>query len=331
MYKIKIKMKFIKNKFKVKVNFVNDLDIEKQAHDLGLKIWQTPSFIFIIFGGVALVVMAATYFISKNYESPEVLVVSECLVVIMVFSVEMLVSNFVDQITRLNKMKSEFVSIASHQLRTPLSAVKWETELLLTKFKKGLSKKQLKDIENISAINQRMIDLVSDLLDVARIDQNRLILQKQKFNFLKTINEIVNEMIPKAELRNIKIDITSKKNLPMAIGDREKVRLVVENLVDNAVKYTNSGGKIEIRIFKNKQYLEFEIRDNGVGIPEEQLDNVFEKFFRSNNAVRYQTEGTGLGLYIAKNIIEQTGGKIWFKSIENVGSIFGFSLPSENK
>ena len=172
-----------------------------------------------------------------------------------------------------------------------------------------------------------MIRLVNDLLDVARIDQNRLILIKQKVDFLKIVEEVMEEIIPKAKLRNIEIEIDTKKELPMVVGDKEKVQIVVENLFDNAVKYTNSGGKIRVKISKNKQYLEFEIKDNGVGIPEEQIGRVFEKFFRSDNATRYQTEGTGLGLYIAKNIVEQLGGKIWFKSIENVGSVFSFSLP----
>ncbi|KKP79463.1 MAG: hypothetical protein A2271_03995 [Candidatus Moranbacteria bacterium RIFOXYA12_FULL_35_19] len=320
-------MEFCKNKLKLKLDFVNDFDLEKQARDLGIKIWQTPSFLFIVFGVTAVIIMLATYFISKNYESPEVLVIAECLVVVVVFIVEMLVNKFIVQLTRLNKMKSEFVSIASHQLRTPLSAIKWETELLLTKFKKGLDKKQLKNIENIYSINQRMIRLVNDLLDVARIDQNRLILIKQKVDFLKIVEEVMEEIIPKAKLRNIEIEIDTKKELPMVVGDKEKVQIVVENLFDNAVKYTNSGGKIRVKISKNKQYLEFEIKDNGVGIPEEQIGRVFEKFFRSDNATRYQTEGTGLGLYIAKNIVEQLGGKIWFKSIENVGSVFSFSLP----
>jgi len=320
-------MEFCKNKLKLKLDFVNDFDLEKQARDLGIKIWQTPSFLFIIFGVMAVIIMLATYFISKNYESPEVLVIAECLVVVVVFIVEMLVNKFIVQLTRLNKMKSEFVSIASHQLRTPLSAIKWETELLLTKFKKGLDKKQFKNIENIYSINQRMIRLVNDLLDIARIDQNRLILIKQKVDFLKIVEDVMEEIIPKAKLRNIEIEIDTKKELPMVVGDKEKVQIVVENLFDNAVKYTNSGGKIRVKISKNKQYLEFEIKDNGVGIPEEQIGRVFEKFFRSDNATRYQTEGTGLGLYIAKNIVEQLGGKIWFKSIENVGSVFNFSLP----
>jgi signal transduction histidine kinase len=129
-------------------------------------------------------------------------------------------------------------------------------------------------------------------------------------------------------LRHIRIDLNIKKELPLVVGDSEKIKLVIENLLDNAIKYTTSGGKIEVKISKSSQYLITEVKDNGVGIPEEQLGRVFEKFFRSDNVVRYQTEGTGLGLYIAKNIVEQLGGEIWFKSIENVGSVFSFSLPT---
>ena len=185
----------------------------------------------------------------------------------------------------------------------------------------------LKNIENIYAINQRMIHLVNDLLNVARIDQNRLILKKQRFDFVEIVKEVVAETIPKARPRNIKIDINAKKEVPFVLGDAEKIRLVMDNLLDNAVKYTNSGGRIKISIFKSGKFLIFEIKDNGVGIPEEQTGRVFEKFFRSDNASKYQTDGTGLGLYIAKNIVEQLGGEIWFQSIENVGSVFSFSLP----
>ncbi len=322
-------MEFFKNKTKLKLEFVNDLNLKKQAKDLGINIWQTPSFLFIIFGVAATIIMAATYFISKNYEDPAVLVISECLVVVVVFILEMLVARFIEQMTRLNKMKSEFVSIASHQLRTPLSAIKWETELMLKKFKKGLNKKQIKNLENIYAINQRMIHLVNDLLDVARIDQNRLILRKQKFDFIEVVKSVADEIVPKAKLRNIEVEIKTKKGLPLVLGDADKIRLAVENLLDNAVKYTNSGGRIKINIFESGSFLIFEITDNGVGIPQDQISRVFEKFFRSDNASKYQTDGTGLGLYIAKNIVEQLDGKIWFQSIENVGSVFSFSLPIE--
>ena len=320
-------MEFFKNKNKIKLSFINDLNLGKQAEDLGIKIWQTPSFLFIVFGVVATIIMIATYFISKNYENPEVLVISECLIVITIFIVQMLINKFVDQMAKLNKMKSEFVAIASHQLRTPLSAIKWETELFLSKAKKKLTKKQYDQIENISLINEQMIRLVNDLLDVARIDQNRLILKKQRFNLFELTNNIIKEIIPKAKSKHIEMTINNNTNLPAVLGDTNKVSLALENLIDNAVKYTNNGGKIKVSIYRDKGFLIFEIKDNGVGIPEEQVGRVFEKFFRSDNIAKYQTEGTGLGLYIAKNIIEQLGGEIWFKSIENVGSVFSFSLP----
>lgn len=309
------------------MKFINDFNLKKQADELGIKFWQTPGFLFIVMGVVAIAIMTATYYISKNYDNPQVVVISESLVTCIVLIIGTAVNRFVYQITRLNKAKTEFVSVASHQLRTPLSAIKWETELLLSKFKKGLNKKQLENVENISMLSCKMIRLVNDLLDVARIDQNRLIVRKQNFDFVKIAQNTIKEILAGMDLRHIEVSLNIKNNLPEASGDPDKIKLVLENLINNAIKYTTSGGKVEIKIFEKDDDLVFEVKDNGVGIPEEQLDRVFEKFFRSDNAVKYQTEGTGLGLYIAKNIVEQLGGKIWFQSIENVGSMFGFSLP----
>jgi len=307
--------------------FVNDLNLKRQAKDLGIKIWQTPGFLFMMMGVITIIIMTATFFISKNYDDPQILIISESLVVIFILAIGTSIVRFVEQVLKLNKAKTEFVSVASHQLRTPLSAIKWETELLLTKFQKGLNKKQLDNVENISLLTQRMIKLVNDLLDVAKIDQNRFILKKQKMDLAEVAGEVLEELTPSVADRHIKVVFDGKKKLPMGLGDQEKIKLVIENLVNNAFKYTTSGGKVEVRLSKKGDNLIFEIEDNGVGIPEEQLSRVFEKFFRSDNAVRYQTEGTGLGLYIAKNIITQLGGRIWFESIENTGSIFSFSLP----
>jgi signal transduction histidine kinase len=309
------------------MKFVNDFNLKKQAEDLGVKIWQTPGFLFVIMGIVTVVIMAVTFFISKNYDDPQILIISECLVVTIIMIVGTSIVRMVEQIARLNKIKGEFVSVASHQLRTPLSAIRWETEILLGRSKSNLSQKQLENINNIANLSRRMTRLVNDLLDVARIDQGRLILRKQKLNLMDLTQDVLKEILPSVKSRNIELASVSKKNLPAVIGDPEKIKLAIENLISNAIKYTVSGGKIEIKIFKKGHRIIFEIKDNGVGIPEEQLGRVFEKFFRSSNAAKYQTEGTGLGLYIAKNIVEQLGGSIWFQSIENVGSLFSFSLP----
>lgn len=312
------------------MKFVNDLNFKKQAEDLGVAFWQTPGFIFLIIGILSLIIMTATYFISKNYDNPSMVVIAESLIAIIMLVAGNSVVRLVEQMARLNKTKSEFVSVASHQLRTPLSAILWETELLLSKQKRGLNEKQLKTVKTIESLGGRMTRLVNDLLDVARIDQQRLILKKEDTDLVSVIQKIINELLPLAKARNIEIvfNINSKK-VPNIIGDQERIKLVVENLLSNAIKYTTKRGKIEVKLAKKDDDLIFSVRDNGVGIPEEQHSQVFNKFFRSDNVVKYQTEGTGLGLYIAKNIIEQSGGKIWFQSIENVGSIFSFSLPAK--
>lgn len=310
------------------MEFINDINLKKQARELGVKIWQTPGFLFMIMGIAAAIIMTATYYISQKYNDINVLIISESLVAITVIVIGNLVVHIVEQMARLNKMKNEFVSVASHQLRTPLSAIKWEVEVLTTKQKKGLNAKQLSILENINNLSFRMTRLVNDLLDVARIDQKRLILRKEPVDLVNITNKIINEVETLAKSRNIEISFNvAKKKMPLVLGDPERLKLVVENLISNSIKYITKRGKIDIKLVKKDSSLIFSIRDNGVGIPEEQQDQIFDKFFRSDNIVKYQTEGTGLGLYITKNIIEQSGGKIWFQSIENVGSEFSFSLP----
>lgn len=313
------------------MKFINDLNLKKQAESLGVKVWQTPGFLFILLGLVTAIVIFVTYFISKNYDSPQILIISESIVTMVILAVGSSIINLFEQIARINKMKSEFVSVVSHQLRTPISAIKWSTELLLEKHNKGLDKKQSDCVKNIFDLARKMNRLVSDLLDVTRIDQNRMIFRKKKFDFKKIVKEIIDGALILAKKRNIEIIANFKKEMSLCFGDPEKIKLVVENLLDNAIKYTPNAGKVEISLSEKNHYFVFEVKDTGVGIPEEQLERVFEKFFRSDNAVRYQTEGTGLGLYIAKNIIEQSGGKIWFNSIEDVGSVFSFSLPSHTE
>jgi signal transduction histidine kinase len=309
------------------MKIVNDLNLKKQAEDLGVEVWQTPSFLFIMLGVITILVMTVIYFISKAYDNPELVIISEFVVAGLILIIGNSIIRIVDQVIRLDKMKSEFVSVASHQLRTPLSAIKWETELLLSKFKKGLNEKQLKNIENIDFLSVRMIRLVNDLLDVARIDQKRLILKKEPLDLSKIVQEVVSETAPIAKSRNIEIIFGCPKSNPRVIGDAIRLKMVVENLLNNSIKYTTNRGRVDIKIFKKDNNLIFSIKDNGVGIPEEQQIRIFDKFFRSDNIVKYQTEGTGLGLYISRSIIKQLGGDIWFQSVENLGSIFSFSLP----
>jgi len=311
----------------MKIKIINDLNIKKQAEELAVDIWHTPSFLFIVMGVITAVIMITNYYISVNQNRPEVLVISESIIVITIFIIGNSIIESVEQVAKLNKMKSEFVSVASHQLRSPLSAIRWETELLQSKFGEGLTPRQQEAVQTIRSLSGRMVRLVNDLLDVAKIDQGRLALKKERVDLAKIVEETINQCYAQARAHNVDIIFNRKKQVPTIIGDNDRLKLVVENLLTNGIKYTVGKGRVEIGVYEINNYLVFNIKDNGVGIPKSQQKRIFNKFFRSDNIVKHQTEGTGLGLYIAKNIVEQSGGRIWFESREGVGTVFSFSLP----
>ncbi len=234
----------------------------------------------------------------------------------------------------IEKIKSEFVSLAAHQLRTPLSAIKWTLKMLLEGDLGKISKDQKEFVEKTYQSNERMISLINDLLDVTRIEEGRYLYKAALKNFKDVVVPVINAS--REEINRNKISLVFKKpkaNLPKVNMDIEKMKLVVQNLIDNAVKYTPAGGKIVISLEADKsgKDLIFSIKDTGMGIPREQQSRVFTKFFRGSNAQRTDTEGTGLGLFISKNIIEAHDGRIWFESEEGKGTTFYLILPAGNK
>lgn len=307
--------------------FVNDLNVKEQAEELGVSVWQAPSVLFMFMGLVTIIAMTAVYFASRNDNLPEFLVISESGVVIIIFTIGNFIIKNIEQIAKINKMKSEFVSIASHQLKTPLTQINWVIELLFSKYREGLNQKQVEIMEAVGRSNTRMLKLANDLLDVARIDQKRFVLARENINIENIINESVRDSQILAQANNVDIEVVKQDEVPEIVADKRRIKVVVDNLISNAIKYINKKGFIKINISRDKNFITVCVNDNGVGIPGEQQDKVFQKFFRSSNVAKYQTEGTGLGLYIAKNIIEQSKGKMWFESEEGVGSKFCFSLP----
>lgn len=312
------------------MGFIRRFNLKQEAEDLGVSIWQTPSLLFLFMGVFIILLMVVVFYISKFYDSPEVLIACECGVVVVIFSIGNIIIRSIENIARSNKMKSEFVTIASHQLKTPLSQMNWELELLLSKNKAGLNNKQLEIAKNIRKSQDAMARLVNDLLDVARIDQGKLALIKEEVDLGEIIDSVVADNNILAKASNVKINVKKPEKLSKIIGDKKRIAVVLDNLVSNAVKYISKRGSVEIGVDEEDGKINIYVQDDGVGIPRNQQNKVFQKFFRSNNAVRYQTEGTGLGLYISKNIVEQLGGKMWFKSVEGRGSDFWFYLPINN-
>jgi len=227
----------------------------------------------------------------------------------------------------VDQMKSEFVSIASHQLRTPLAGIKWNTEILMDGVLGKLTNEQLEFIEKIKTSNERLIKLVNELLDISHIETGRKFeIRRRKSSITKIVREILNEQVALITSRKIKVFNKINKNLKLSI-DRAKIKQVFQNLIENALKYSqenNARVTIDSKIQKNE--IIFSVADNGIGIPEHQQDKIFEKFFRADNAITVQAEGSGLGLYAARAITEAHQGKMWLESNKH-GSVFYFSLP----
>lgn len=227
----------------------------------------------------------------------------------------------------IDKAKTEFVSLASHQLRTPISAINWYTEMLIDQDVGKLNKKQKDYLEEIYHSSKRMSVLVGALLNVSRIEMGTFAIEPKPNDIVKISKSVIKEVSHDAKKRNQKISESYDKDMGLIDLDENLVRIVIQNLITNSIKYTANGGKINISIHKNNNELLITVEDNGYGIPESQKDRIFEKFFRADNIREVETDGTGLGLYMVKQIVEKSGGKIWFESQEGKGTSFYVSIP----
>ncbi len=228
----------------------------------------------------------------------------------------------------IERLKTEFVSIAAHQLRTPLSAVKWTLRMLLDGDVGNLTTEQIEFLTKGYQSNERMIVLINDLLSVARIEEGRFIYDLTPQSLEEIVKEAVDGLAGIVKEKKIELIYKkSKKKLPKVNIDKEKISIVIQNLLDNAIRFNKYGGKVTASVDCDKVNLEVTVKDNGIGIPQEQQKRIFNKFFRADNAIKTETEGTGLGLFIVKNIIKAHNGKIWFESKKGQGTTFRFSLP----
>jgi len=228
----------------------------------------------------------------------------------------------------VERMKTEFVSIAAHQLRTPISAIKWTLRMILDGDLGPISDEQKDFLDKTYKSNERMINLINDLLNVTRIEEGRHLYNLVLVNLEEVVQNIASTYAEILAQKKLTLDFHKPpQSLPQAKIDVEKMSLVVSNLIENAIKYTPAGGTISVSVALDRQNLQVSVHDTGMGILKDQQDRIFTKYFRGSNAVRMETEGTGLGLFIAKNIVETHGGKIWFVSEANRGTTFAFTVP----
>lgn len=229
---------------------------------------------------------------------------------------------------KLDEAKSEFVSIASHQLRTPLTAIKGYISMMLEKTYGEPPEKMTKPLENIYLSNERLIKLVNGLLNISRIEAGGLEMHPEKVFLGEVITSVVGELESGAKNKNIYLKFEKPKEpLPKILVDVEKIREAIMNLIDNAIRYTNKGGvTIKCKIQNEKCIIE--ITDTGEGMTKEEITHLFESFSRGTAGTRFWTEGAGLGLYVAKKFVEMHDGKIWAESKgKDKGSTFYIELP----
>lgn len=229
----------------------------------------------------------------------------------------------------VDQMKSDFISLASHQLRTPLSAIKTYSHMLLDGFMGDITPAQKKSLRTIVSASNRMNELISTLLNVSRIESGNVIVTPKKINLKHLCEEILRELALSAERREVSVTASLPEKPVIIKADNLIVKEIIINVVSNAIKYTDSGGEVRVRMRKGTKTVLITVQDTGMGIPKSAQDKVFSKFYRAQNVTRQETSGTGLGLYLVKGLVETLGGKIWFESIEKQGTTFYVRLPIE--
>lgn len=239
----------------------------------------------------------------------------------------------------VDKAKSEFVSLASHQLRTPLSTINWYAEMLESGDAGPLTEKQHEFLKEIYTGSQRMVGLVNALLNVSRLELGRLTVDPRPTELPELAKVIIAELKPILEQNQLTLTEEYEKSLPIATVDPKLVSVVFQNLLTNAVKYSKEKGTIAFSIATKKAGESFgncsvetdsyaiTVKDTGIGIPENQKNLMFTKLYRADNARERDQDGTGLGLYIVKEIVELAGGAVWYDSVEEKGSTFYVLLP----
>jgi len=228
----------------------------------------------------------------------------------------------------LDQMKTEFISIASHQLRTPLAGMRWYASTLAGGFAGTLNPQQAELLREIESCVEQMVTLVNDLLDVARLDQGTLKLNPVPVQPYALLGEVARTLEGKAKKYQVSLLVEPEAaSCPHLSADKALLTEVLLNLVDNAIRYTPEGGEVKLQVKQEGQSLVFSVSDTGVGIAEENVEKLFRKFSRIENPLSVRERGSGLGLYLAKGIVEKHGGTIWVRSAAGQGSTFCIRLP----
>ncbi len=235
-----------------------------------------------------------------------------------------------DKLRTLDQTKDDFISMASHQLRTPLTSVKGYVSMVLDGDAGPINPMQRKLLDQSFASSQRMVYLIADLLNISRLKTGRFVIEPSPTNLAQITKDEVSQLIETAKSRGLELTYDRPQDFPVYMLDTVKIRQVIMNFVDNAIYYTKSGGHIHVKLVNGPKTIELKVIDDGIGVPKALQHHLFSKFYRAPNAQKARPDGTGLGLFMAKKVIVAQGGAVVFESTEGKGSVFGFSFSKSH-
>ena len=273
-------------------------DFKQQAKELGVPLWQAPSILFLGLGIIIIVLMYLVYISSQFSQDPFFLIAAEVVVVMSLLFVGGFVIHSIEQIARANRTKSEFISIASHQMKSPLVQVRWllnSIDFSTVEEKEKYEKKFFL----LQQSNESMLQLMNDLFDIARIDRGENIVRTEEVNVVSMVTSLVEKYQEEAKRENkhLVVSNNSKKAKEKMCLDRRRIGVALDNLIQNALQYTQNGGRIEVSIEYNKKgFFQICVKDNGIGIPENQQYHIFQRFFQSKQWKEIFCKGNGIGI-----------------------------------
>ncbi len=297
--------------------------------EFNVSVWRCPTFLFIVMGVATITgAVASSLFATQYADDPGVAALASLVVAAIIFTLGHIVIQSLTRILEASRMKSKFLNIISHQLLTPLTAMKWSLNALETD---GIASdpKEREDIYRIFKENNlRMVNIINTLLDISRIDVGKVQLRPEPFDIAAYTKTAIAMHADDCAKKTCTMTFAPDDDIPPVFADPARLRIVIDNLIDNAVKYSRENAAIVVALKKDGGTVTFAVTDTGIGIPQHEHRHIFSKFSRASNVFPVEGKGLGMGLFLAKFIIEASGGTINFESREGVGSKFWFSLPA---
>ncbi len=286
---------------------------------------RSSQFLFVVMGAIIAISSILVYLIGSRYIEESELVAFIVIVInfILIIVTFVILKGF-EKVAEASEIKSNFLSAVSHQLRSPIINLKWALDILE---EEEDIEKQKKYIKNLKENVKRITELTENFFIASRIEEKELSSEKEEVDFQKIVEETISRFKIFTEDSDIKIVFNKAEKLPSLSIDKSQIKLIIENLIDNAICYSKKGGEINISVEYKENRIYFSIKDSGIGIPKEEQKHIFDKFFRAKNSKEKNKKGIGLGLFIVKSIIEKEKGKVWFQSELGKGTTFFFYLP----